>query len=207
MMAIPSNPIPASRLCHTDRWLALVRCMALVTLLGLAACTVCAQSSGTEGPAASVNPLIGTGGDPDDGINLFPGATTPFGMVQLSPDTEEHGAGYHYIQTRIKGFSMTHMSGAGCANSGECVFHGDHRTSRHASFGLSIALLAQNGNGETGLLSGATAAMGDQRGTERHRSYRRGPIYISRRKSRQYCCPNQPHAQQHLRGFGACCGR
>ena len=39
-----------------------------------------------------MNPLIGTGGDPDDGINLFPGAATPFGMVQLSPDTEDHGA-------------------------------------------------------------------------------------------------------------------
>ena len=75
-----------------------------------------------QGPAASVNPMIGTGADPDDGINLLPGATLPFGMVQLSPDTEEHGPGYHYIQSRIKGFSMTHMSGPGCANEGDVFF-------------------------------------------------------------------------------------
>ena len=66
--------------------------------------------------------MIGTGGDPDDGINLFPGATMPFGMVQLSPDTEDHGLGYHHIQSRIKGFSMTHMSGPGCANEGDIFF-------------------------------------------------------------------------------------
>ena len=73
-------------------------------------------------PASSVNPMIGTGGDPDDGINLFPGAVRPFGMVQLSPDTEDHGFGYHYIQSWIKGFSMTHMSGVGCANQGDVFF-------------------------------------------------------------------------------------
>jgi len=73
-------------------------------------------------PASSVNTLIGTGADPDDGINLFPGASSPFGMVQLSPDTEDHGLGYHHIHTRIKGFSMTHMSGPGCANEGDVFF-------------------------------------------------------------------------------------
>jgi len=74
------------------------------------------------GPASLVHPIIGTGADPDDGINLFPGAVVPFGMVQLSPDTEEHGVGYHFIQSRIRGFSMTHMSGPGCANEGEVFF-------------------------------------------------------------------------------------
>ncbi len=72
--------------------------------------------------ARSVNPFVGTGGDPDDGIDLFPGAARPFGMVQLSPDTEDHGFGYHYIHKWIKGFSMTHMSGAGCANEGDVFF-------------------------------------------------------------------------------------
>jgi len=93
-----------------------------VALLTLMVCPAHAKSSGTGGPAASVDPIIGTGGDPDDGIDLFPGAATPFGMVQLSPDTEDHGFGYHYIQTKIKGFSMTHMSGAGCANEGDVFF-------------------------------------------------------------------------------------
>ncbi len=92
----------------------------------LAVCMRSAQNR-PAGPAASVNPLIGTGADPDDGINLFPGAAAPFGMVQLSPDTEDHGVGYHYIHTRIRGFSMTHMSGAGCANEGDVFFIADHR--------------------------------------------------------------------------------
>jgi predicted alpha-1,2-mannosidase len=81
-----------------------------------------AQSTVTAGPVASVNPLIGTGRGPGGGINLFPGATTPFGMVQLSPDTESHGYGYHYADTDIQGFSMTHMSGPGCANEGDVFF-------------------------------------------------------------------------------------
>src|ERR1700744_4624191 len=74
------------------------------------------QSPTSREPVASVNPMIGTGGDPDDGINLFPGAVAPFGMVQLSPDTEDPGFGYDWVQKWLKGFSMTHMSGPGCAN-------------------------------------------------------------------------------------------
>jgi predicted alpha-1,2-mannosidase len=81
-----------------------------------------AQNAPAAGPAASVNPLIGTSDGPGDGINLFPGAAMPFGMVQLSPDTENRGYGYHYNQTNILGFSMTHISGPGCANEGEVFF-------------------------------------------------------------------------------------
>lgn len=73
-------------------------------------------------PVASVDPLIGTGGDPENGANLYPGAVRPFGMVQLSPDTEDHGYGYHTVQSWIKGFSMTHLSGVGCANQGDVFF-------------------------------------------------------------------------------------
>src|SRR5579863_1772147 len=98
----------------------LVCCAALATLLTLVVSTACAESP--TGLAAEVNPLIGTGFGPGDGVNLFPGATTPFGMVQLSPDTEDHGYGYHYTNTAIKGFSMTHMSGPGCANEGDVFF-------------------------------------------------------------------------------------
>lgn len=68
-----------------------------------------------QGRAAEVDPFVGTAG----AGNTFPGPTLPFGMVQVSPDTEDHGVGYHYGQNRIKGFSMTHMSGVGCANAGE----------------------------------------------------------------------------------------
>ncbi len=94
----------------------------LACALLLGTCAGLAQGAAPAGPAASVNPLIGTGNGPGGGINLFPGATTPFGMVQLSPDTEGHGYGYHYADTTIQGFSMTHMSGPGCPNEGDVFF-------------------------------------------------------------------------------------
>jgi len=66
-----------------------------------------------EGPAKYVNPFIGTGGHG----HTFPGATVPFGMVQLSPDTRLEGwdgcGGYHYSDEYIYGFSHTHLSGTG----------------------------------------------------------------------------------------------
>ncbi len=80
------------------------------------------QAAGRSGPAASVDPLIGTGQGPGGSINLFPGPTMPFGMARLSPDTESHGYGYHYYQPDIQGFSMTHGSGPGCPNEGDVFF-------------------------------------------------------------------------------------
>jgi putative alpha-1,2-mannosidase len=60
-----------------------------------------------------VNPFIGTGGHG----HTFPGATAPFGMVQLSPDTRidnwDGSSGYHYSDDIIYGFSHTHLSGTG----------------------------------------------------------------------------------------------
>src|SRR3989440_563747 len=56
-----------------------------------------------------VNPFVGT----DNDGNTFPGATVPFGMVQLSPDTTSTGW-YKCQDTKIRGFSLTHFSGAGC---------------------------------------------------------------------------------------------
>ncbi|MHB1766314.1 MAG: GH92 family glycosyl hydrolase, partial [Phycisphaerae bacterium] len=75
-----------------------------------------------QAPVEDVNPLIGTGRGPGGSINLFPGPSMPFGMVQLSPDTQSKGFGYHYYQPDIQGFSMTHMSGPGCANEGDVFF-------------------------------------------------------------------------------------
>jgi predicted alpha-1,2-mannosidase len=60
-----------------------------------------------------VDPFLGTGGHG----HTFPGATTPFGMVQLSPDNGTQGwdwvSGYHYSDSVIAGFSHTHLSGTG----------------------------------------------------------------------------------------------
>jgi len=73
---------------------------------------------------SSVDPFIGTGGEG----HTFPGAVAPFGMVQLSPDTNtgceirdcyKWAAGYRYSDTRIYGFSHTHFSGAGHSDLGD----------------------------------------------------------------------------------------
>lgn len=119
----PQEPLPNCfpRQCMETR-ISFARWTLLIALLTLVVSGARAQSSATPGLAASVNPLIGTGFGPGDGVNLFPGATTPFGMVQLSPDTEDRGYGYHYSNTDIKGFSMTHMSGPGCPNEGDVFF-------------------------------------------------------------------------------------
>ena len=61
-----------------------------------------------------VDTRIGTAG----GGNTFPGATLPFGMVQWSPDTTTD-AWYYYGDKKILGFSMTHLSGAGCSLYGD----------------------------------------------------------------------------------------
>src|ERR1041385_7552441 len=68
-----------------------------------------------------VNPFIGTGGHG----HTFPGATLPFGMVQLSPDTRLTGwdgcSGYHYSDSAIYGFSHTHLSGTGISDYGDIL--------------------------------------------------------------------------------------
>ncbi|WP_026977739.1 GH92 family glycosyl hydrolase [Flavobacterium tegetincola] len=69
-----------------------------------------------------VNPFIGTGGHG----HTFPGATTPFGMVQLSPDTRIDGSwdgcsGYHYSDDVIYGFSHTHLNGTGVSDFGDIM--------------------------------------------------------------------------------------
>ncbi len=47
----------------------------------------------SKGPARYVDPFVGTGNTPGGSGNLFPGAVMPFGMAQLSPDTQSHGYG------------------------------------------------------------------------------------------------------------------
>src|SRR3954469_6220647 len=69
-----------------------------------------------------VNPFIGTGGHG----HTFPGATMPFGMVQLSPDTRlddwDGSSGYHYSDGVIYGFSHTHLSGTGIPDYCDILF-------------------------------------------------------------------------------------
>src|SRR6266705_1624506 len=67
-------------------------------------------------PVDDALPMVGTGGHG----HTYPGATVPFGFVQLSPDTRTQGwdacSGYHYSDPTILGFSHTHLSGTGCAD-------------------------------------------------------------------------------------------
>ncbi|MBV2195501.1 MAG: GH92 family glycosyl hydrolase [Flavobacterium sp.] len=72
--------------------------------------------------AKHVNPFIGTGGHG----HTFPGATVPYGMVQLSPDTRIDGSwdgcsGYHYSDNLIYGFSHTHLNGTGVSDYGDIM--------------------------------------------------------------------------------------
>ncbi|GAA3351076.1 hypothetical protein GCM10020358_79460 [Amorphoplanes nipponensis] len=71
-------------------------------------------------PAAYVNPFIGT----TNLGNTYPGAVTPFGMLAWSPQTSRGNqlatpapGGYQYTATRIRGLSLTHLSGVGCSGA------------------------------------------------------------------------------------------
>jgi putative alpha-1,2-mannosidase len=68
-----------------------------------------------------VNPMIGTDGHG----HVYPGATVPFGMVQLSPDIRDNtwdgSSGYHYSDGSILGFSHNHLTGTGCPDLGNVL--------------------------------------------------------------------------------------
>ena len=96
-----------------------------LTALGLALAVSSAAGTCDE-MVDCIDPMIGAVTYPESGLRgdesihgfgkTFPGATTPFGMVQLSPDTitgGDNGPGYSYTHRTIEGFSFTHMSGIG----------------------------------------------------------------------------------------------
>ncbi|MCX5249609.1 MULTISPECIES: GH92 family glycosyl hydrolase [unclassified Streptomyces] len=123
-------------------------------------------------PTSYVDPLIGT----RNGGNVFPGAVTPFGMLSWSPENTRGDAtrtaapgGYQYDATRIRGFSLTHMSGTGCAGgSGDIPFFpyagevtsspaSDTKDAVYASDFRHADETAEPGHYEVGLASGVTA--------------------------------------------------
>ncbi|MEV5750460.1 GH92 family glycosyl hydrolase [Actinoallomurus sp. NPDC052308] len=71
-----------------------------------------------DDPVGLVNPFLGTGkgGEVVGPVDMFPGASMPFGMLTWSPDTPTRpaGGGYDYDDSSTLGFSLTHASGAGC---------------------------------------------------------------------------------------------
>lgn len=93
---------------------------------------VMAVASQAQTPHSYVNPMIGTNGMG----HTFPGACAPFGIVQLSPDTDtiphningkyqpevySYCAGYQYNDPTIVGFSHTHFSGTGHSDLGDIL--------------------------------------------------------------------------------------
>jgi predicted alpha-1,2-mannosidase len=132
------------------------RAATLLLAAGFAASlATAAEKARTASAYDSVDPLIGTG---EDG-HTFPGATVPFGMVQLSPDTQirhfkqsyKWAAGYRHEDTTILGFSHTHFSGAGHSDLGDFLIQpisGDVR--------LDPGTPAQPGSGYGSLFSHAT---------------------------------------------------
>ena len=103
----------------------LLRTALIASVIALTGLTS-AQAAATGAPVDAINPLIGS----RNGGNTFPGATTPFGMLQWSPENTkgEHTrtaapGGYQYDAMRIRGFSLTHLSGTGCRGaSGDIPF-------------------------------------------------------------------------------------
>jgi predicted alpha-1,2-mannosidase len=111
----------------------LSRRLVAAALSALVACVFTrAQAARQASPAAVkdrasyVNPFIGSAG----GGNTFPGAVVPFGMLQWSPETTRGSStraaapgGYAYDAPRVRGFSLTHLSGTGCRGaSGDIPF-------------------------------------------------------------------------------------
>lgn len=102
--------------------LGMTMALAMGALLGAGAALADTRDIGAKA-FDSVDPFIGTGGEG----HTYPGATVPFGMVQLSPDTRiqpraqayDWAAGYRYDDTSIVGFSHTHFSGTGHSDLGD----------------------------------------------------------------------------------------
>ncbi len=96
----------------------LVSCMAA----GLIASPESRAIVSTGGLSDFVRPLIGTKGEG----NVYPGPSAPFGLVQLSPDTDKKlwatASGYEYSDPTILGFSLTHLSGTGIPDLGDFLF-------------------------------------------------------------------------------------
>jgi predicted alpha-1,2-mannosidase len=97
----------------------------IILIVTLALCARIATAANSDAGYAAVDPFIGTQG----GGHTFPGAVVPFGMIQLSPDTQTRhfkesypwAAGYQYGDSTILGFSHTHFSGAGHSDLGDVL--------------------------------------------------------------------------------------
>ena len=90
----------------------------LLMITGFSTATAKEQTS----PADYIRPFVGTKGEG----NTYPGPSAPFGMIQISPDTDmtnwDTDSGYEYTDPTILGFSLTHLTGTGCPDLGDFLF-------------------------------------------------------------------------------------
>jgi predicted alpha-1,2-mannosidase len=106
----------------------LIRRAGIAAAAAFALLLLAAPAAPGAGAADRVHVFAGTrpGHDTFGGGHNFPGAAAPFGMVQWSPDTtpaDRNGrGGYDYRDSHLKGFSLTHLAGAGCALYGDFPF-------------------------------------------------------------------------------------
>lgn len=114
-----SQAFPKMRL---PSWAAVLGCGFALIFSGMA---VAQKAEAGRSAYDAVDPFIGTGGEG----HTFPGAVVPFGMIQLSPDTQikprkdayDWAAGYRYDDSTIIGFSHTHFSGTGHSDLGDVL--------------------------------------------------------------------------------------
>lgn len=126
-MTLKSNSRGTARKANNSRDMKAHHLSTFPTLLLLLAGTLLAachkHDASVDGrtPFECVDPMVGTGFHG----HTFPGATTPYGAVQLSPDTRsgnwDAAAGYHYSDSALYGFSHTHLSGTGCTDLGDVL--------------------------------------------------------------------------------------
>ena len=112
-----SRPAPRRASSNFWRWrLGFLGCLAAGLLAGAGAI------GGEVRLSDYIRPFVGAQGEG----NTFPGPSAPFGMIQLSPDTDttnwDTDSGYEYTDPTIQGFSLTHLSGTGCPDLGDFLF-------------------------------------------------------------------------------------
>lgn len=107
---------------HTNPSLLLWMALILTALMGCGSSPAPSATAKPASPLALVDVFVATGGSGYGAGGAYPGATRPFGMVRLSPDTHggrfgraffNHFGGYAYGDTQIEGFSHTHLYGVG----------------------------------------------------------------------------------------------
>lgn len=105
-----------------ERWSSNFLPLASVVVATICSFAFLTDAKALPEPVDEVSPMVGTGGHG----HTYPGATVPFGFVQVSPDTRTQTwdgcSGYHYSDSTIEGFSHTHLSGTGGADLGDILF-------------------------------------------------------------------------------------